>query len=375
LASEGIRFTSYYAGSPNDEASRASLLTGLEPRHAGASFGHPMPGDAFTLATLLQKVGYQTGFIGEWNLGDTPAVQPNAKGFNEFAGFLSQAHARDYFTENIYRQNTTGSNTLESLGENWNGARGLYVPDFLGEMAGNIVRLNLPNRLNHYRPFFLCLSYPIPHSGTPPIDSTYSGESWPQPEKDRATMITRMDENIGRLMAGLTKLRSDANTVVIFTSIGGPQQEGAMDPKFFNSAGPLRGGAGSVYEGGIRVPMIIRWPARIKPGQVSDLGWTAWDLLPTIADIALTKSPVKTDGVSILPVLTGKGKIKEHQSFLWQSDQDGLNQAVRMGDWKMVRSGTNAPALYNLKSDIGEKEDVAAKHPDVVGKMEKLLEK
>jgi len=374
LASQGIRFTSYYTGSPNDEASRASLFTGLEPRNIGASFSYPLPGDAVTVPMLLQRVGYHTGLIGEWNLGDTPPVQPNAKGFNEFAGFLSQTHARNYFTDSIYRQDTsTGSNRLEStLSENWNGAHGLYVPDFLAEMAGNFVRINLPDRVNHYRAFFLCLSYPIPHFDTPLNDSTYSGESWSQAERDRAAMITRMDENVGRLMAQLSKLKADTNTVIVFTSIGGPQQEGAVDPKFFDSAGPLRGGAGSVYEGGIRVPMIIRWPARIKPGQVSDFPWAAWDFLPTVADIALTKPTAKTDGLSIIPVLTGKGKIKEHENFYWESGQEASDRAVRMGDWKMVRSGTNAPALYNLKTDIGEKEDVAAKHAEVIRKMENL---
>ena len=376
LASEGIRFTSYYTGSPNDQASRASLFTGLEPRHIGASFSRPLPTDALTVAMLLQQVGYHNGLIGEWNLGDTPPVQPDAKGFNEFAGFLGQSHARDYFSGNIYRQDTsTGSNRLEALPENWNGARGLYVPDLLGRAAGNFIRINLPTRVNHYRAFFLCLAYPIPHNSTPlPNDSTYAGETWPQSEKDRAELITRMDENIGGVMDALSRLKAETNTVVVFTSIGGPQQEGAMDPKFFNSAGPLRGGAGSVYEGGIRVPMIIRWPARIKPGQVSDFAWAAWDIAPTLADIAMKKPTTTTDGISILPVLTGKGKVKQHESFYWESNEDGVQQALRMKDWKMVRTRTNAPALYNLKADIGEKEDVAAKHPEVVRKMEKGLE-
>ena len=374
LASEGIRFTSYYVGSPKDEASRASLFTGLQSRHVGASFSHPLPSDAATVAMLLQRVGYHNGLIGEWNLGDTPPVQPNAKGFNEFAGFLSQTHARDYFTESIYRQDTsTGSNRLESLGMNWNGARGQYVPDLLGQAAGNFLRINQPTHLNHYRPFFLCLSYPVPHDGTPPNDTTYADKSWPQAEKDRATMITRMDQNIGELLAQLSRLKADTNTVVIFTSIGGPLQEGAVDPKFFNSAGPLRGGAGSLYEGGIRVPMIVRWPARIKPGRVSDFVWAAWDILPTMADIALTRPTTKTDGISLMPVFTGKGKVREHESLYWESGQDSLDQAARMGDWKLIRLGTNAPALFNLKTDIGENEEVAANHAPVVRKIEKLL--
>lgn len=186
-------------------------------------------------------------------------------------------------------------------------------------------------------------------------------------------MITHMDDNIGQVLQLLSKLKADTNTIVIFTSLGGPRQEGAMDPKFFNSAGPLRGGAGSVYEGGIRVPMIIRWPARIKPGQVSDFTWAAWDFLPTAAEIAFTETPKKTDGISILPLLNGKGQTNSHETLRWESDGDNPQRAVRMGDWKMVRIGTKPPELYNLKTDIGEKDDVAAKNPDVITRMEKLV--
>lgn len=374
LAGEGVRFTSYYAGSPKDEASRASLFTGLEPRHVGASFSHPLPMDALTIATYLKEGSYHTGLMGEWNLGDTAPVEPNTKGFEEFAGFLSQAHARDYFTDNIYRQDTlSGSNRLETLPDNWNNARRLFVPDLLGDAAVNYTKIHAPDRFNHYQAFFLCLAYPIPHEGMGPKESPYSAESWPQPEKIRAAMIAHMDEGIGYLMKVVADSGMETNTVVIFTSIGGAQREGAMDPKFFASSGPLRGEAGSVYEGGIRVPMIIRWPARIKPGQVSDFPFAAWDLLPTMMEAALLKAPAKTDGISILPVLTGRGKTNSHESFYWESPEDGGQQAVRMGDWKLVRIGTNAPALYNLKTDIGEKDDVAGKNAGVVKKLEALL--
>lgn len=376
LASEGIRFTSYYAASPDDQPSRASLFTGLEPRHVGASFSHPLPMGAITVATVLKEFGYHTGLMGEWNLGDTPPVEPNTKGFEEFAGSLSQAHARDYFSENIYRQDTTtGSNRLETLSENWNNARGLYIPDLLGVAAGNFITINRPDRLNHYQAFFLCISYPVPHySGVAMKDSPYTGEPWPQPERDRAAMIAHLDDNVGAVLAKLAKEKIDTNTVVIFTSIGGPQTEGAMTATFFDSAGPLRGEAGSVHEGGIRVPMIIRWPARIEPGQVSDAAWAAWDILPTLAEVAFMKPPKGIDGISILPLLTGKGKSELHKSFYWGSKEGVGEQAARMNDWKIVQIGTNAPALYNLKSDIGEKRDVAGKNPEVLKKMKALLE-
>jgi arylsulfatase A-like enzyme len=263
---------------------------------------------------------------------------------------------------------------LGYISPNWAGKHGQYVPDLLGTVAGNFIRINKPTALNHQRAFFLCLAYPIPHDGPAPEDSTYAKESWTKPEKDRATMITRMDENIGNLLDQLAKLRADTNTVVIFTSIGGPQTEGAMNPKIFNSAGPLRGQVGSVYEGGIRVPMIVRWPARIKPGQISDFTWAAWDFLPTAAEIALTKPPEKTDGLSIFPVLTGRGKTNSHESFYWESPgTNGPQQAARMADWKIIRLGTNSPALYDLKKDVGEKENVAEKNPGVVKQFEKIL--
>jgi arylsulfatase A-like enzyme len=375
LASEGVRFTSYYAASPQDELSRASLFTGLEPRHLGASVNHPLPTDALTIATLLKEVGFRTGLLGVWNLGDTPDVEPNTKGFEEFAGFLNENHARDYFSENLYRQETiTGSNRLVTIPENWGNAQGRYLPDLLGQMGTRFFQTHAPAKFNHYNANFVCVAYPVPHNTTPPKFSPYSGESWPQPAKDRAAMVSHMDKDIGLLMEALGVWKMETNTIVIFTSIGGAQTEGAMDPKFFSSSGPLRGEAGSVYEGGIRVPMIIRWPAGIKPGQVSDFPCAAWDLLPTLMEAAFMKPPEKTDGLSLLPLLTGKQKPKAHESFYWESTDGETQKAARKGDWKIVQIGTGAPALYNLKSDIGEKKDVAEKNADVLKSMKALLE-
>jgi arylsulfatase A len=370
-----MRFTSYYAGSPHDEASRASLYTGLEPKHIAASFSHPLPTDAFTMAAMLKEMGYHTGLIGEWNLGDTTPTEPNTKGFEEFGGFLNQTHARDYYSDNLYRQDTTtGSNRLVTIQENWDNAHGRYTPGMVGQGAGNFIRIHAPDRFNHFAPFFLCLAYPVPHDSLPPKELPYENESWPQPAKNRAAIMAHLDGSIGYVFKCLLDAKVNTNTVVIFTSFGGPQKEGAMDPKFFNSAGPLRGEAGSVYEGGIRMPLIVYWPARIKPGQVSDVPCTAWDLMATLAEIAIIKPPEKTDGISFMPALTGKGELKSHKSFYWEAHGDTPGQAARMGDWKIVRLGTNAPALYNLKTDLGEKDDVAEKNPDVVKKMKALLD-
>jgi len=374
LANEGMRFTSYYTGSPEDEPSRASLFTGLEPRHLGGTANHPLPMDAITIATLLKESGFRTALMGLWNLGDTPSVEPNTKGFEEFAGFLNQSHARDYFTENLYRQETTtGTDRLVAIAENLDNAKGLYVPNWLGEIGANFLKYHAPDSLNHFNSLFLCVAYPVPHESTPPKASPYKGESWPQAAKDRATMVTHLDKNVGLLMEALGVWKMETNTIVIFTSIGGPQTEGTMDPKFFGSSGPLRGEAGSVYEGGIRVPLIIRWPGQVKPGQVSDIPCAAWDLLPTLMEAAFLKPPAKTDGLSLLPVLTGKGNPKTHESFYWEAHEEGAQKAARKGDWKIVQLGTSPPDLYNLKSDIGETNNVAGKNPDIVKNLSVLL--
>src|SRR5262249_25851160 len=159
---------------------------------------------------------------------------------------------------------------------------------------------------------------------TPPKVSRYHDQAWPQAARDRAAIVSHFDTNVGLLMEALGTWKMETNTIVIFTSIGGPVQEGDMDPKFFNSAGGLRGGAGPVYEGGIRVPMIIRWPAHIQPGQVSDIPCAAWDILPTLMEAAFMKPPGKTDGHSLLPLLTGKGKAAGHESFYWETVQGEL---------------------------------------------------
>jgi arylsulfatase A-like enzyme len=378
LAAEGIRFTSFYAGSPDDAASRATLLTGMEPRHLRAGFNQALPSDAGTAATFLKQLGYHTGLIGGWGLGDTGPVTPDKKGFDEFAGFLNANHARDYFTDRIWRHDpTTGFDGQMVFQENQGGKHGRFIPDLLTTAALNFIHNNKPELLNQYRPFFLCLAYPIPYvsaNAAPPSGSQYSDAPWPPLERIRATLISRMDDDIGKLLDKLVELKINTNTVVIFTSVGGPQNEKGIAPEFFNSAGPLRGQQGSVNEGGIRMPMIIRWPAQIKPGETSDFTWAAWDFLPTAAEIALTKTPEKMDGISVLPTLLGRRQKNRHESFYWEAKDNGFQQAVRLEDWKAVRTNaTAAVELYNLRTDAGEKQNVAGKNPGELKKIEKAL--
>ena len=164
--------------------------------------------------------------------------------------------------------------------------------------------------------------------------------------------------------------------MIFFSSDTGPQTGGGVDPKFFQSAGPFRGQRGDLYEGGLRVPMIVSWPGRIPAGQVSDFPWAAWDFLPTALQIALREPPKNIDGISVLPTLLGETQTNRHEFFSWALQDRDLARAARLGDWKIVRAKAGDPwELYNLKTDPGETQNVADKNPDVIAKFEKLLKK
>ena len=194
------------------------------------------------------------------------------------------------------------------------------------------------------------------------------------PSVSKATMITRLDRDIGILLSKLKDLKLDDNTIVFFSSDNGPHKEGGVDPKFFESFGPLRGIKRDLYEGGIRVPMIVRWPGRIKAGSTSDQVWAFWDFLPTAAELAGVKPPKGIDGISIVPTLLGLQQTNRHEFLYWEFHERGFQQAARMGDWKAVKRGTNTPMeLYNLRTDPGEKGNIAEKNPDIVAKIEEYL--
>ena len=390
LASEGIRFTDCYAGSTVCAPSRCALMTGLHTGHGrirGNKAGVALATNDLTLADILKNRGYHTGLVGKWGLGDegTPGM-PSKKGFTEFIGYLNQTHAHDYYTDYLWRSDTrTDRDGREQIPENWGNKKGLYIPDLFTMAATNFIRINKPDQFNGHRPFFLYLSYIIPHANNEegqrsgngmqvPSDEPYSNESWPQVEKNKAAMITRMDKDIGKVMELLQKHKLDENTVVFFTSDNGPHKEGGADPKFFQSAGKLRGIKRDLYEGGIRVPMIVRWPGKIKPGQVSEQVWAFWDVLPTVAEIASLKAPDNIDGISIMPTLLGQVQTNQHAFLYWEFHERGFQQAARMGQWKAVRPQADEKLeLYNLKMDISEKENVAEKNPEIIAKFDSYL--
>ncbi|HYV34472.1 MAG TPA: sulfatase-like hydrolase/transferase, partial [Gemmataceae bacterium] len=236
---------------------------------------------------------------------------------------------------------------------------------------------------NKAGPFFLYLAYTIPHANNEagkiagmevPSDEPYTKETWPQPQKNHAAMITRMDRDIGRIFELLTKLKLDDNTIVFFSSDNGPHQEGGGNPFFFRSSGPLRGFKRSLHEGGVRVPMIVRWSGKVPAGKTSDQVWAFWDFLPTVMELAGGKTPEGLDGISVVPTLLGQGKQKQHEYLYWEFHEQGFQQAMRMGEWKAVRDKVNGPLeLYDLSKDLGEEKNVAAANPAVIQQLEKLF--
>jgi arylsulfatase A-like enzyme len=388
LAAEGIRFTDYYAGSTVCAPSRCALMTGLHTGHCwirGNGKQALRPEDK-TVASFLQASGYYTGLIGKWGLGnERTSGTPQNKGFDEFVGYLDQTHAHDYYTDHLWHFDPKAKfDDWQYFYENQDGKKGLYMPDLFTKGAMNFMRTYKPDQFNRYRPFFLFLSTIVPHANNEegnrsgngmqvPSDAPYSNESWPAPEKNKAAMITRLDSDIGKLMDKLKELKIDTNTIVIFSSDNGPHKEGGVDPEFFKSAGPLRGLKRDLYEGGIRIPLIVRWPGHIQP-QVSSFIAASWDLLPTITEITGTKYPTNVDGISLAPTLLNQSQTNRHEFLYWEFHERGFQQAVRMGDWKAVRPKKGALLeLYNLKSDPAEKKNVAEQNREVVARIENYL--
>jgi arylsulfatase A-like enzyme len=380
LAAGGVRCTSYYAGGTVGSPARAALLLGRDPEHLQqrADEEVPLAADDITVAKTLKQSGYHTGLIGGWELGnDNTSGAPWNQGFDEFAGYFNPGAAENVYADYMWRYDPAAHfQGKTGVYENAGGKNGQYIPDLFTTMSANFIANNQPDRFNHFRPFFLVLNYTIPGAGNGrvPTDAPFSEEPWPQLEKNRAAMITRLDANIGQLLDQLKQRQMESNTVIFFTSNSGLQTNGGFNPKFLQSAGPFRGGGGDPYEGSLRVPMIVRWPGRIPAGQVSDFTWAAWDFLPTATAIALIEPPAGTDGISILPALLGQTQTNRHEFFHWQLQGRNVWHTVRMGDWEAVQPKTGDPLeLYNLKTDPGETHNVADQNPDLITRFQGIL--
>ncbi len=385
LASQGIRFTQAYAGSTVCAPSRCALMTGLHTGHCrvrgnggggGPRLNVPLAPEDICVAELLKKAGYATACIGKWGLGEEGSSGiPTKKGFDYFFGYLNQHHAHNYYPAD---RKITLDNPQSEV-ENVAAKPKVYVPDLLREEAIQFITAHKD------RPFFLYFATIVPHANNErgrhsgngmevPTADPYSSEDWPAPEKNKAAMITRMDADIGKILDHLDKLGLAANTVVFFSSDNGPHREGGIKPDFFLSSGPLRGIKRDLYEGGIRVPFIVRWPQQIRGGVVSDHVLAFWDFLPTACDLAGCPTPPMIDGISFAPLLTGKGEQRQHEFLYWEFHEGGFHQAVRHGRWKAVRRGPDHPLeLYDLATDLRESRNIAADHPDIVTRIENYL--
>jgi arylsulfatase len=395
LALEGIRFTQHYSGSPVCAPSRSVVLTGLHTGHTYTRDNReikpegqaPIPDSAMTIAEVLKENGYVTGAMGKWGLGFPGSEgDPNNQGFDLFYGYNCQRHAHNHYPRYLWRNDT--KEILEGNDRSLYGEQ--YSQDLFTREALNFISANKDTS------FFLFLPFIIPHVSiqvpdesleeykdsieeTPYDHHPYYLEH-PYPHAGYAAMVTHMDKAVGWIMFRLHELGLDENTLVLFASDNGPTygRVGGADSKFFNSAGPFRGFKGSVYEGGIRVPLIARWPGKIKPGMNTDHLSYFTDMFPTFADVAGVTEEFNTDGISMLPTLMGDSVQLEHEFLYWEFPSYGGQQAIRYGDWKGVRTGLfnnpDAPMqLYNLKTDIAEENDIADQHSEVVQLLDSLM--
>ncbi len=392
MAKKGMKLTQFYAGSTVCAPSRCVLMTGLHTGHAyirGNGRHNLRPSD-FTVAELFKKAGYKTGCFGKWGLGNegTDGI-PTKQGFDSFYGYLHQGHAHNYYPtfliKNESRIKLRNIPEQESkTGAGWASVRRDYSHDLITENALHWIDMN------HNEQFFLYLPFTIPHAnnegkrGTKdgqevPDYGIYRDKNWTNQNKGQAAMITRMDSDIGRILSKLNKYKISNNTLIIFSSDNGHHREGGNDPEFFNANGPLRGMKRDLYEGGIRVPTIAYWPNRIKAGSTSDQPFYFGDLMATAAELAGTSSPSALDSISFLPTLINNSKQQKKREFIyWEFLEKKGAQALVLGEsgrWKALRKNSAiAPIeIYDLKNDIGEINNIANIHPEIVSKAEELF--
>lgn len=397
LAQEGIRFTQFYAGSTVCAPSRSVLMTGQHVGHTrvrgNAGRDNPkaqmLTKDDVTIAEVLKKAGYKTAIIGKWGLG-LPGDEgiPTKQGFDCFFGYLSQHHAHNHYPDYLWRneEKIELPNKIVPIGQDGAGYatnRVIYAGDLFAREALNFIEQNRTT------PFFLFLSVVVPHANNErtralkdgaevPDYGIYENENWSNPNKGHAAMITKLDTQVGEIMKKLKELNLDEKTIIIFSSDNGPHKEAGNDPNFFKSSGPLRGIKRDLYEGGIRVPFIVRWKGKITPGQTSDHVGYFGDLMATFAELAGVEPPGNIDSLSIVPTLLGKTELqKKHRFLYWEFHERGFSQAILLdGRWKGIRlNSRSAPIeLYDLKTDISEQHNIASLHPDLVEQIKYLME-
>ncbi len=428
LAAGGMKFTQFYSGSAVCAPSRCVLLTGKHSGHSDirnnnpwSSRGNvwsmeamlkdstlegqpPMRESTVTIASVLKKAGYKTGMSGKWGLGAPNTTStPTQKGFDFFIGYNCQRMAHTYYPPFLYKNDRRIylENKVMPLSEKLPAGadpydeksyarytQKEYSPDIMFREIENFVTENKDTT------FFFYWATPIPHVALQAPkrwvdyyvkkfgeEKPYTGGKgyYPSryPHATYAAMISYLDENIGKLVLKLKELGIYDNTLIVFTSDNGPTFNGGADSPWFRSAGILGSRLneikGSLDDGGVRIPFIAQWPGKIKPGTVSDHVGAFWDIFPAFCDLAGVKRPEGLDGISILPELLGEKGQQNHEYLYWEL---GNKQAVRYGNWKGIRKMKGKDRkirLYDLDTDIKERNDVAAENPDVVKKIEEIF--
>jgi arylsulfatase A-like enzyme len=405
LAEEGLKFTGHYSGNTVCSPSRAVLMTGQQPgevylrANVQENVGAPLDPAQTVLPEVFKAAGYATGAYGKWGLGHTheEGVQnPLTHGFDEFCGWKSQTIAHTYYPTSYVHN-----------GKEVPLKKGTFVHDIIMNHAMQFIEANAKAE----KPFFCYIPTAVPHAamhapkqlhekwqkrfpqfndkvGKYIIHGKKAGsfETTPDvinPIAGFAAMMENLDNQVGDILALLEHYEIDDNTLVIFTSDNGAHREGGHDPDFWNSTGSLRGMKRDMHEGGIRTPMLARWPGTIAENKTTNHLSAFWDVLPTMCELIGQPVPPKSDGISFLPLLKGQNEVqKKHDYLYWEfcgnNDQQIISQAVRQGKWKAFRQvhrkkGMQALEIYNLEEDPYEKIDLAKKMPEMVTKMEAII--
>ncbi|MDQ3621879.1 MAG: arylsulfatase [Verrucomicrobiota bacterium] len=370
LAAEGMQFLRAYSGSAVCAPSRSVLMTGKHSGHCNRRANQskngliPMAPGEVTVAEALKQAGYATGGFGKWGLGNpgTTGV-PEKQGFDLWFGYYDQVHAHSYFPAYLVR-----NSERVPLPGNEGGKTGQYSHELIVGETLNFIEAN------QARPFLVYAAWTLPHGKHEiPSDAPYSDRPWPQPVKNHAAMITRLDADIGRLLQKLKELGLEERTLILFSSDNGADGPGVQT---FNGTAGLRGRKRHLYEGGIRAPFIARWSGKIQPGTKSELLTSQVDFLATAADLAGAATPDETDGISISPTLLGQPQTAKHDHLYWEIYEGPVpfQQAVRLGDCKGYRTALKGPLeLYDLRKDPAEGANVAAQHPEIVEKITSLM--
>lgn len=405
MAAEGIRFTDFYAGNTVCAPSRSVLMTGqhMGHTHVRGNAGGPdmskqsLRDEDVTVAEVLKSAGYQTALTGKWGLGDKTTGGeeglPLRQGFDYAYGYLNQVHAHNYYPEFLWRNDERHvlRNVVRKMDRSYGGFTGGwatkkvdYSHDLVAEEALAFIRRAAEDSEN---PFFLYLAMTIPHANNEATKATGDGQEvpdygqyadldWSRPDKGQAAMVSRMDRDVGRIMDLLDELELTENTVLMFSSDNGPHNEGGHNPERFDPAGPLQGMKRDLFEGGVRVPMIVRWPGTTPAGEVTNHIGYFGDLMATAAELSGAELPDNTDSISFAPLIQGDpARQQQHKYLYWEFYEQGGKQAVRAGEWKAIRMPwqTGPTQLFNLSNDIGEQSNVADQHPEIVSRMEAMM--